>query len=148
MTDPEGIEHLADRLLLILDSEVIDVGLVPIAIRQEWPHLASDRLVITGPQWRHVLTVHSEMKNLARVVLLAMVDPDEIHRDKISDSSAILWRRLDAKGNYWVRVSVSLATADKGLDRANSLITAWRIRKRGYESDVRAGRRIWQKEKS
>jgi hypothetical protein len=129
-------------------SAITEVGMLPAIVPVLWPTVTSTTLIITGRQLAHILDAHPEMSALFYEILMTLRDPDEIHRDRISLTSAILWRALDQDGEHWVRASVSLATPDKGAGRSNSLITAWRIRRRGYLGDVHAGRRAWRKGES
>lgn len=148
MNGASSDEQLILALLAMELDSVIEIGNVPAVIHHHWKLLTTEQLVITGRQLDHIRSTHFEMMELVGELILTMRYPDEIHRDHISDTSAIFWKALDPEGMHWLRASISLATQDKGPEKANSLITAWRIRRRGYLHGVNAGRRLWRKGES
>ncbi|MCA9859025.1 MAG: hypothetical protein KC438_04845 [Thermomicrobiales bacterium] len=146
MVEEASIERIVQRVRSLGRDDVAEIGRLPVGVHTRWRNLRSTKVVVTGPQWQHILDRHPEIGELLPDLITTLRDPDEIYTNgEAEPNSATFWKSLDESGQRWIRATVSLATPEKGVGIDNSVITARKSRRRGYLRDIRAEVKVWVK---
>jgi hypothetical protein len=122
------------------DHEVLYLGDVDLGICHFWPGFTTQRLVVIGERRTHILTSHPELAGHEESIVRTLLDPEEVHRNKVDERIAILYRELPA--GLWMRLPVWISNRD---DRDNSLLSARFTKLKEVEHGRAAGRLVWRK---
>lgn len=90
--EPVDIGELCVRMRSLELRHVLDLGCVPTAILEHWPDAKSDRIVIIGERYRHILARHDELIGQERPIIETVLYPQVIHVNRSDPRMAILYR--------------------------------------------------------
>jgi hypothetical protein len=122
------------------DREVLFVGLIDRAICEFWPDSTTQRLVVIGERRSHIITSHPELTGYEESLLHALLDPEEVHRNKTDGRIALFYRELP--NGFWMRLPVWISNRN---DRDNSLLSARFAKSKEVDAGRKAGRIVWRK---
>jgi hypothetical protein len=100
-----------DQVRGLGESDVLSVGQLHERIVREWTEQTDGNLdvVLTGKQRGHYLARHPETVSLEALIRAAVLDPDEVHRNRYDPAMAIFYRRIGER--RYVRVAVLMQVA-------------------------------------
>lgn len=101
--------------------EVLPIGeLLPEIVRKWTANVDGNQsVVLTGKQRAHYIERHPETAHVEELLRDAVLDPDQVHRNKLDPMMAIFYRRLDQ--DHYVRVAV-LMQAEPG-EKKHSILS-------------------------
>jgi hypothetical protein len=137
----DSLEGIAQRVYSLELDDVVGLGNLSASVLGHWQGISFGVVLLTGERKRHIFDGHPEMWNHVPALILAIQDPDEIHRNKRDPMVVSLWRALDGEDSY-LRVAVLLS---EGGDLHHSVMSAWRVRRKDFEREGRQGRKVWMK---
>ena len=140
--DEESIQRLVERARHLQPEEIVQVGLLPVAIELFWPDLVTRQVAITGERLLHLYDHHPETEPYLAIVLQTMLDPDEIHRNQTDDEMAIFWKEMPFDSTHLMRAAIWI-TNRQGL--FCSVMSARRTRRKDFEREMRRGRLVWKR---
>jgi hypothetical protein len=123
-----------------LGPEIVRVGSIPMEILRHWSSLTTLEVVITRERRTHYLARHPEILRDEPLLLDALMDPLEVHRNRLDERIAILYKEVD--DGFYLRVPVWISDR---TDRQNSVLSLRRARSRDVDSGRSAGRQVWRK---
>ena len=122
-------------------GDVLVVGSLRPAVVHAFASEVADNLevVITGERRRHYLSQHPEMVSWEHLLRDALLDPDEVHRNRTDADVGIFYKQIGS--DRYVRAVVRLQT--KAGRRKHSLMSYRLARAR----ELQAGRRqlVWRR---
>lgn len=134
------LEALLTQLRLLEHLDVLLVGAIPPGALDFWRDHVTTEMIITGERRRHYLERHPEIFRDELILLLALIDPHEIHSNAVDERMAIIYRRIDA--SYYLRIPVWISNRQ---DRQNSVLSVRRARPDEVMKGRIAGRVRWEK---
>jgi hypothetical protein len=135
------LDVLARAMTALKPNQVLDLGPLPEGITNSWDALVSDRVVVTGERYAHIIDRHPEVAGQERRILEAALNPDEIHMNVDDPRIAILYK--GGVGLSLMRLALWLSDDSTLQNSIHSVRYAHRGERR--RSD-RAERRIWPRE--
>ena len=136
----KDIDGLLSLLRDLSGEDVLEIGEVPDHVLSIWVGRHTNRVVITAERRAHYLLSHPEVIAYEQDMLLAILDPDAVHRYEADAEVANLYREV-GDGRYIV-VSL-LTTSNPGL--RNSVMSARISRTRQRNSGIRKGLEVWKR---
>lgn len=123
------------------DEDVFHAGAIPRAAIASWADAVTDAVVIPGKQrnW-HYLVRHPEIYEDEALLLRTLVDPDEVHANKIDLRMAIVYKQIDQE--YSLRIALWISNR---IDRQNSVLSVRRAGIAKIQTGRSNGRRRWEK---
>lgn len=103
-SDPESPSDLAIQVRRLERNDVLPVGWIDASIIQHWPDSTTRRLVIIGERYSHIIDRHPEVSGSEESIIRALLDPDEVHRNKVDSRMALLYRAQST--GFWLRLAV------------------------------------------
>lgn len=135
-------ETMLQRIRGLTDVDVLPIGLLRHDIVALWADDAEGNLgaVLTGRQRGPYLFRHPEMESLETVIVDAVLNPDEVHRNKRDPMMAMFYQRFDE--THYVRVAVLMQARPN--ERKHSILS-YRL---AGEEEVQNNqhRRAWKRE--
>ena len=95
--------------------------------------------MITGERYHHYIERHPNMAGAEASVILTLLEPDEIHRNKKDDRIAILSRRLGERTH--TRIALWLSDNPELHNSVHSARKAW---DREIRQGRNGGRMVWK----
>ena len=143
--DPEDSLQLAsdsliERIRALELPEVLDLGQAPFAISRFWVGAASQRVVLIGERYVHLLHNHPDMKGYERAIVATALAPDCVHSNSRDPQMAVLYRAWQSG----IQVRVALWVSDDPRFH-NSIHSARFARLHERTKGVEKGRLIWEK---
>ena len=125
-------------------GDVLEIGAIDKGIVRLWTReVARNRLVVlTGERRRHYLTEHPEMFDWEHLLIDALLDPDEVHRNRKDQRIAIFYKRV--RPTRYLRVAV-LMQEKRGAFK-HSVMSCRFARHREIQNGRRYGRKVWKRE--
>ena len=120
--------------------EIIRIGFLSHEILASWSERTTREVIITRERRSHYLARHPEVQRHEHLLLSALMDPLEVHRNRLDERIAIFYRELDDAFHVRVPVWISDRT-----DRQNSVLSFRRARTREVERGRAAGRQVWRR---
>lgn len=110
-------------------------------IVSQWATQTTNNLqvVVTGKQRRHYLARHPEAESLETVLRAAVLEPDEVHRNRRDPAMAIFYKAIG--GRRYVRVAVLMQSVPNW--RKHSILS-YRLAK-ADEVRKRRDRAVWRR---
>lgn len=133
------MEELRSRLVRLESHDFLEAGPLPIQIRSAWQPVVSGIVVITGERYHHFIERHPSMAGAEASVILTLLDPEEIHRNKKDGRIAILHRRLGERTH--ARVALWLSDNPELHNSVHSARKAW---DREIRQGRTGGRLVWR----
>lgn len=106
MAPRDDVRETLLRAIRSLDErQVLRIGHLHATIVAHWSREAEDNteIILTGKQRAHYLERHPETADLEIWLGDALLDPDEVHRNRFDPAIAIFYRRIDPE--HYVRVA-------------------------------------------
>jgi hypothetical protein len=120
--------------------EIIRIGLLSDEVLAFWPERTTREVIITRERRSHYLARHPEVQRDEPLLLSALIDPLEVHRNRLDERIAIFYGELDDA--FYLRVPVWISDR---TDRQNSVLSLRRARTREVEGGRAAGRQVWRR---
>ena len=143
MAKEDSIERIIAQVRSLGRDEVAEIGDLPAIVHRHWRELRTGSVVLTQPQREHMFERHQETKDLLLDVVLAVIDPDEIHPDKDFPDRVVFWREIEGDATHWMRTVVVLDTTPP---LQPSILTAWRTRQSEFRRQGRKVVPVWKRE--
>jgi hypothetical protein len=110
-------------------------------VLKHWRDVQSDRVVLIGERYLHILDRHPEIAGREEQVIRTALDPDRVHRNRSDPRVAILYRMFE-DGNC---LRISMWITDEARFQ-NSIHSARLAREREVLLGVTQDREIWRKD--
>lgn len=120
--------------------EIVRLGHLSADIIAKWTRTTTLEVILTRERRAHYLARHPEILGDEPVLLSALTDPLEVHRNRLDERIAIFYR--DVGGGFYLRVPVWISDR---TDRQNSVLSLRRARSKEVEAGRAAGRQIWRR---
>lgn len=144
LSDSQPLYSVSDALIERIGqldvSEVLDIGPAPVCIRQGWPEAVSQRIVLIGERYGHILNNHPEMRGYERAIVMTAFDPDCVHRNSRDAQIAVLYRAWQT--GFQVRIALWISNDPRFH---NSIHSARFARPQERLKGIEKGRVIWEK---
>jgi len=134
-------DALVERIDRLEIAEVLDLGPSPDCIRQGWPQIVSQRIVLTGERYGHILKNHPEMRGFERAIVMAALDPDCVHRNNRDAQIAVLYRAWQE--GLQIRIALWISNDARFH---NSIHSARFARMHERTKGIEKGRMVWKKD--
>jgi hypothetical protein len=132
---------LVARILRLEYKQVLDLGPVPACVLKHWRDVQSDRVVLIGERYLHILDRHPEIGGREEQVIRTALDPDRVQENRTDPRVAILYRMFE-DGSC---LRISMWITDEARFQ-NSIHSARLVREREVLLGVTQNREIWRKD--
>ncbi len=96
---------LIDRIRLLGSGEVLRLGQLNQEIVRHWSQDEHNLdVVLTGDRRQHYIERHPDVLSVEQYLIDAVLDPDEVHRNKTDLRVAIFYKQVDER--HYLRVAV------------------------------------------
>lgn len=132
LSDIEG--RFTEEVQALAGRDVLGVGDMPYDVAKVWSSAGEveQEIVLTVPMKEHIIREHPEMASRLGELRQLLLDPDEVHKNKLVPNMAIFYRQEDT-GHYY-RAAVYMQEAPGGLKHS---VFSYRLAK---ISEVEKGR--------
>jgi len=99
--------------------------------------IATERVIITEEQLRHIANHHPEAyDNVVEELQNALIDPAYIFKDKNKKDTGLVVHQISTEKGY-VYLVLKICTDSKGGKLANSIISGWHISEKRLQNYLR-----------
>ena len=137
-------EHELTKFLAELrDPEgpiIVRAGILPLQPYLFWSDRVTDDVVVTRNRRQHYLERHVEIIVYEELIVPALLNPDEVHRNAVDTRMAIVYSRIDDV--HHLRIPVWMSDRH---DRQNSVMSLRLARQVEVEMGAKKGRSVWKK---
>lgn len=125
-----------------MEEEYIEIGNINIDLLKNIENIKTNRLIITKERIEHINKKHFNDYTLYGKYMLEIIEnPHYILKD-ISNEDTLLYLKCIKELN--LQIVAKLQTEDD-LNKANSVITFWHMRKRSYDQIIKKNEIIYEK---
>ncbi len=125
-----------------MEKEYEEIGKINVGILKRFFSIRTDRLIIIKERIEHINERHNNDYNLyGRLIPEIIENPHYILKD-IMNKNTVLYLKTIKELN--LQIVVKLQT-ESNVNKANSVITFWHMRKRSYEQIVKKNEKIFEK---
>lgn len=125
-----------------MGEEYIEIGKIDTKILEEQYNIKTDKLIITKERIEHINKRHKNDYDLYGKYMIEIINkPDYILQD-IENVDTVLYLKCIKELN--LQMVVKLQT-ENDINKANSVITFWHMRKRSYMQIIRKNKKIFEK---
>lgn len=125
-----------------MEKEYEEIGKINVGILKRFFSIRTDRLIITKERIEYINERHNNDYNLyGRLIPEIIENPHYILKD-IMNKNTVLYLKTIKELN--LQIVVKLQT-ESNVNKANSVITFWHMRKRSYEQIVKKNEKIFEK---
>lgn len=125
-----------------MEEEYTEIGRINIEILKNLFDIKTDKLIITKERIEHINKRHANDYDLYGKYMLEIIsNPDYILED-IENINTVLYLKNIQELNLQMVIKLETQT---DINRANTVITFWHMRKRSYNQIIKKNKKIFQK---
>lgn len=125
-----------------MEKEYEEIGKINVDMLKRFFSIKTDRLIITTERIEHINERHNNDYNLyGRLIPEIIENPHYILKD-IMNKNTVLYLKTIKELN--LQIVVKLQT-ESNVNKANSVITFWHMRKRSYVQIIKKNEKIFEK---
>lgn len=125
-----------------MEEEYTEIGRINIEVLKNLFDIKTDKLIITKERIEHINKRHANDYDLYGKYMLEIIsNPDYILED-IENINTVLYLKNIQKLNLQMVIKLETQT---DINRANTVITFWHMRKRSYNQIIKKNKKIFQK---
>ncbi len=125
-----------------MEKEYEEIGKINVDMLKRFFSIKTDRLIITKERIEHINERHNNDYNLyGRLIPEIIENPHYILKD-IMNKNTVLYLKTIKELN--LQIVVKLQT-ESNVNKANSVITFWHMRKRSYVQIIKKNEKIFEK---
>ncbi len=116
-----------------MEEEYINIGNINIELLEDFFDIKTDRLIITKERIEHINKRHKDDYELYGKYMLNIIEkPDYILKDIKSKDTVLYLKNIEELN---LQMVIKLQT-ENNINKCNSVITFWHMRKRSYEQII------------
>lgn len=125
-----------------MEEEYTEIGRINIEVLKDLFDIKTDKLIITKERIEHINKRHNNDYDLYGKYMLEIIsNPDYILED-IENINTVLYLKNIQELNLQMVIKLETQT---DINRANTVITFWHMRKRSYNQIIKKNKKIFQK---
>lgn len=125
-----------------MEEEYTEIGRINIEVLKNLFDIKTDKLIITKERIEHINKRHANDYDLYGKYMLEIIsNPDYILED-IENINTVLYLKNIQELNLQMVIKLETQTE---INRANTVITFWHMRKRSYNQIINKNKKIFQK---
>lgn len=125
-----------------MEEEYTEIGRINIKLLKDLFDIKTDKLIITKERIEHINKRHANDYDLYGKYMLEIIsNPDYILED-IENINTVLYLKNIQELNLQMVIKLETQT---DINRANTVITFWHMRKRSYNQIIKKNKKIFQK---
>ena len=125
-----------------MEEEYTEIGRINIEVLKNLFDIKTDKLIITKERIEHINKRHANDYDLYGKYMLEIIsNPDYILED-IENINTVLYLKNIQELNLQMVIKLETQT---DINRANTVITFWHMRKRSYNQIIKKNKKIFQK---
>ena len=125
-----------------MEEEYTEIGRINIKLLKDLFDIKTDKLIITKERIEHINKRHANDYDLYGKYMLEIIsNPDYILED-IENINTVLYLKNIQELNLQMVIKIETQT---DINRANTVITFWHMRKRSYNQIIKKNKKIFQK---
>ena len=122
-------------------EEYKEIGVLELKLLKKFYNIKTNKLIITKERIEHINKRHSNDYNLYGKYMSEIINkPDYILQDSKNDNTVLYLKEIKKLN---LQMVIKLQTESK-LNKANTVITFWHMRKKSYEQIIRKNRKIFE----
>lgn len=122
-------------------EEYKEIGVLKLELLRNFYNIKTNKLIITKERIEHINKRHDNDYNLYGKYMLEIInEPDYILQDSKNDNTVLYLKEIKALN---LQMVIKLQTENK-LNKANSVITFWHMRKKSYNQIIHKNRKIFE----
>ena len=125
-----------------MEEEYVEIGNLNISLLKKFYNIRTEKLIITKERIEHINKRHKNDYNLyGHYIPKILEKPDYILED-IENKDTVLYLKTLEELN--LQAVIKLQTENR-IDKYNTVITFWHMRKRSYNQIIKKNKKIYEK---